>query len=152
MNIKRAALLAIGLITAYSSAPAQVYKCPQPDGRASYQDAPCVGQPSKQVRVETGAPSVVDQAAAERRAQDERRRLAEIESEREYNKRLAQVERDEATKAAQKRARKCAEYVNRAAYLEERSTTWYTEKFKNQDLAEARYIRNQHFSECGGSK
>ncbi|HJV26446.1 MAG TPA: hypothetical protein VJ673_12225 [Aromatoleum sp.] len=154
MNIALRLTLSIALAWAtVLPASAQVFKCSQPDGRIAYQDGACSGRPDKQpLDLDVHQPSLAEQDAAEKRALDEARFVREVESGREYSRRLAQIESDARKRAEERQDERCAEYQRRAEYLESRAYTWYTRRYYRLDMGEARGLRDRYFTECVGRR
>lgn len=128
---------------------AQVFKCNE-GGKVVYQATPCESVGGK-VDIITARPTADDRKSAVERAQKDQRELRRIESERELNRDLAGLDRARKDREdAAKRAR-CERYAEEASMKEARSSTWYTQHYRDRDRNDAQALRDKHFSECFGS-
>lgn len=71
------AVLFLAAFLAAGAVGAQVYKCPQPDGKVTYSDRPCPsGAKGTTVKVDANTVSAIDQAEAKKKREEVDKRLA----------------------------------------------------------------------------
>lgn len=142
------AVLSAMLLTAQTAA-AQVFKCQGQAGKIEYQSTPCAGNTQQHsVDLIDDSPSRTDALRAQQRAQSDKYKASAIDAERERSRRLAVSEHDRRYAEKEAKARKCAEYEERAKKLDARSETWFTKQYRDDDKATAKALEDKHFSEC----
>lgn len=128
---------------------AQVFKCKGPSGKVEYQSTPCTGDATQRsVELMNDAPSREDALRAQQRALSNKRQAAAIDAERERSQQRAMAAQDKRYEEKAAKEKRCAEYQASSERLDDRSSTWYTKKYQDDDRAEAKALRDKHFSEC----
>lgn len=132
-------------------ASAQVFKCKGQGGKIEYQNTPCAGDSTQyNVDLMNDAPSQEDALRAQQRALSNKYKAGALDAERERNRRNAMAAQEQRYAEKEAKDRRCANYQERSKALDDRSDSWYTKRYRDQDRAEAESLRDRHFSECFG--
>ncbi|MBL8447420.1 MAG: DUF4124 domain-containing protein [Zoogloeaceae bacterium] len=139
-------IVPFALILAMASASAEIYKCPQPGGGMTYQEAPCPGGAPAAIRVDQ--PGAEAQATARRRAEGELKAAQQLDgewTERKQAARQAAETRDQERRAHQTR---CESYLVDAERHTERARRSAKGSGGQGDIDRAEALRARHFTEC----
>lgn len=134
-------------------AHAQVNKCKGSDGKIIYQDTPCATAGGQELNIQTRRTDAHSAYDADRQAQRDIAAARQIDRERELNRRLADIDRGARDREKQAKADRCARYESRARDADYMANNVYrTAPYKEGARADARDLRDRHWSECFASR
>jgi hypothetical protein len=141
-------VMSICLAACAFSADAQVYKCSS-GGVTTYSEVPCGDKP-RVVDLNVHQPSRRDQIDAQRRAQADRRGVAEIDRAQVQLEAERRAERSQRAATEARHESKCSGYQARAKAAEHERDLYATQRFRDDAERRKREYEAQHFSECYG--
>lgn len=139
-------LLSMILLASGMPASAQVFKCTT-NGVTTYSEVPCGDKP-KVVELNVHQPSRRDQFDAQRRAQADRRGVAEIDRERAQLEVERRVERSQRAAVEARHESKCSGYQARAKAADHERELYVTQRYRDDADRRKKEYEAQHFSEC----
>ncbi len=139
-------LLSMILLASATPAGAQVFKCIT-GGVTTYSEVPCGDKP-KVVELNVHQPSRRDQLEAQRRAQADRRGVAEIDREHAQLEMERRVERSQRAAAEARHESKCSGYQARARAADHERELYVTQRYRDDADRRKKEYEAQHFSEC----
>jgi len=134
------------LMSFSATAMAQVYKCDE-GGRSIYQQLPC-SEKGRSVDLKAGQPDASTVLDAQHRASKEQAEAAEREAERSRNQRQGDYDRQQRQSAKEAASLRCANLLRDADKAEKEVEYWFSTKYRQRYIDEAKALRDLHFTEC----
>jgi hypothetical protein len=142
-----AATVALFLAALAGPAGAAIYKCREPGGAITYQQTPCPAGGGA-VPIRAHQPSAGEVEAARQRGERDMGEARALEDGQAARRQAAQAQAEHRRQTRQVRNERCANYLEEAEALEERSDSRSKEGDRRRDARRAEKLRERHFSEC----